>query len=63
MKISGAELNYGWDEIKIMFEKDCFHVYQPDATFAGGIAQVMQVIKASHDREARVLARTPGPTA
>ncbi len=44
VKISGAELNYGWDEIKIMFEKDCFDVYQPDATFAGGIAQVKQVI-------------------
>jgi D-galactarolactone cycloisomerase len=48
VKISGAELNYGWDEIKIMFEKDCFHVYQPDATFAGGIAQVKKVIDASH---------------
>lgn len=48
VKISGAELNYGWDEIKIMFEKDCFHVYQPDATFAGGIAQVKQVIDACH---------------
>jgi L-alanine-DL-glutamate epimerase-like enolase superfamily enzyme len=44
IKISGAELNYGWDEIKIMFEKDCFDVYQPDATFAGGIAQVKKVI-------------------
>ena len=44
IKISGAELNYGWDEIKIMFEKDCFDVYQPDATFAGGIAQVRQVL-------------------
>jgi L-alanine-DL-glutamate epimerase-like enolase superfamily enzyme len=44
VKISGAELNYGWDEVKIMFEKDCFHVYQPDATFAGGIAQVRQII-------------------
>ncbi len=44
IKISGAELNYGWDEIKIMFEKDCFDVYQPDATFAGGIAQVKQVM-------------------
>ncbi|MDQ1257052.1 MAG: hypothetical protein QG656_1653 [Candidatus Hydrogenedentes bacterium] len=53
VKIAGAELNYGWDEIKIMFEKDCFHVYQPDATFAGGIAQVMQVIEAcrAHGRE------------
>ena len=46
VKISGAELNYGWDEIKIMLEKDCFDVYQPDATFAGGIAQVMKVIEA-----------------
>ena len=48
VKISGAELNYGWDEIKIMFEKDCFDIYQPDATFAGGIAQVMRVIDACH---------------
>ena len=32
VKIAGAELNYGWDELKIMFEKDCFDVYQPDAT-------------------------------
>jgi L-alanine-DL-glutamate epimerase-like enolase superfamily enzyme len=48
VKIAGAELNYGWDEIKIMFEKDCFDVYQPDACFAGGIAQVKQVIDASH---------------
>ena len=48
IKISGAEINYGWDEIKIMFEKDCFDVYQPDATFAGGIAQVKQVIDMCH---------------
>jgi len=46
VKISGAELNYGWDEIKIMLEKDCFHIYQPDATFAGGIAQVRKVMEA-----------------
>jgi len=46
VKISGAELNYGWDEIKIMLEKDCFDIYQPDAVFAGGIAQVKQVIDA-----------------
>jgi len=51
VKITGAELNYGWDEIKIMFEKDCFHVYQPDATFAGGIAQVKQVIDACHTHQ------------
>jgi L-alanine-DL-glutamate epimerase-like enolase superfamily enzyme len=50
VKISGAELNYGWDEIKIMLEKDCFDIYQPDATFAGGIAQVRQVIDACRSR-------------
>jgi L-alanine-DL-glutamate epimerase-like enolase superfamily enzyme len=51
VKTAGAELNYGWDEIKIMFEKDCFDIYQPDATFAGGIAQVMKVIHACREKE------------
>ncbi len=51
VKISGAELNYGWDEIKIMFEKDCFHLYQPDATFAGGIGQVRKVMEACKARK------------
>jgi D-galactarolactone cycloisomerase len=51
VKISGAELNYGWDEIKIMFEKDCFDIYQPDACFAGGIAQVRQVIEACREKQ------------
>jgi D-galactarolactone cycloisomerase len=51
VKIAGAELNYGWDEIKIMFEKDCFDIYQPDATFAGGIAQVKKVIDTCHKQK------------
>jgi D-galactarolactone cycloisomerase len=51
VKISGAELNYGWDEIKIMLEKDCFDVYQPDATLAGGIFQSMQVIEECKKRD------------
>ncbi len=51
VQISGAELNYGWDEIKIMFEKDCFDIYQPDATFSGGIAQVQQIIGMCHKKE------------
>jgi len=51
VKIAGAELNYGWDEIKIMFEKDCFDIYQPDATFAGGIAQVRQVMEMCRRKE------------
>ncbi|MEJ2100932.1 MAG: mandelate racemase/muconate lactonizing enzyme family protein [Desulfobacterales bacterium] len=51
VKISGAELNYGLDEIKIMFEKDCFDIYQPDATFSGGIAQVQKIIEMCHKKE------------
>jgi len=50
VRISGAEINYGWDEFKIMFEKDCFDIYQPDATFAGGIAQIRQVIDMCHEK-------------
>jgi hypothetical protein len=34
-----------------MFEKDCFHVYQPDATFAGGIAQVQKVMEMCRQKE------------
>ncbi|MCP4757754.1 MAG: mandelate racemase/muconate lactonizing enzyme family protein [Proteobacteria bacterium] len=51
VKIAGAELNYGWDEIKIMLEKDCFDLYQPDAIFAGGIAQVRKIIQACHEKK------------
>ncbi len=51
IKISGGALNTGWDEIKIMFEKDCFDIYQPDATFAGGIAQVKKVIEMCHKKK------------
>ena len=51
VKIAGAELNYGWDELKIMFEKDCFDIYQPDATFAGGIAQVRRVMEMCHQKD------------
>ena len=54
--VSGAELNRGWDEIKIMLEKGCFDIYQPDAVFAGGIAQVMKVAKAAREQG---LAYTP----
>ena len=51
VNISGAELNYGWDELKVMFAKDCFDIYQPDATFAGGIAQVRKVIEMCHKKK------------
>ncbi len=40
VKIAGAELNHGWDEIKIFFEKKGLDIYQPDPSFNG-----MSVVK------------------
>ncbi|HEY8491977.1 MAG TPA: mandelate racemase/muconate lactonizing enzyme family protein [Dehalococcoidia bacterium] len=41
--IAGGELNQGLHELKIYLEKDCYDVYQPDATFAGGIWECRKV--------------------
>lgn len=49
-KIAGGELNYGWDELKIMLEKQSLDIYQPDATFAGGIATARRVMQACRER-------------
>lgn len=49
IKIAGAELNYGWDETKIMLEKGCFDVYQPDATFSG-ITDAVKTMKAAREK-------------
>jgi L-alanine-DL-glutamate epimerase-like enolase superfamily enzyme len=38
LKIAGCELNIGWQEAKVFLEKGSFDVYQPDATFCGGLA-------------------------
>ena len=44
--ISGGELHTsGLPELKMMIERRCFDVLQPDAIFTGGIAQTMEVIK------------------
>jgi len=44
--ISGGELHTsGLPELKMMIERRCYHIFQPDATFAGGIAQTMEVAK------------------
>ena len=42
--ISGGELNAGWHEFEVMFEKGCFDIYQPDATFGGGITDAKRVM-------------------
>jgi L-alanine-DL-glutamate epimerase-like enolase superfamily enzyme len=43
--IAGAELHsQGYPELKMMIERGCYHIYQPDATFCGGIAQTKKVL-------------------
>ena len=42
--IAGGELNAGWHEFEVMFEKGCFDIYQPDATFGGGITDAKRVM-------------------
>jgi D-galactarolactone cycloisomerase len=42
--IAGAELHTsGYPELKYMIEKRCYHVFQADAMWAGGVKQCMQV--------------------
>jgi len=44
--IAGGELHSsGLPELAMMIEKHCYDVFQPDAVFAGGIAQTMEVIR------------------
>ncbi|MBT8056433.1 MAG: mandelate racemase/muconate lactonizing enzyme family protein [Xanthomonadales bacterium] len=41
--VAGGELNDGWHEFRVMLEKGCFDIYQPDATFGGGISDAKRV--------------------
>ncbi|HEY6003973.1 MAG TPA: mandelate racemase/muconate lactonizing enzyme family protein [Anaeromyxobacter sp.] len=44
--LAGGELNgQGLPEFGVMLEKGCYDVYQPDATFTGGIAETWQIVK------------------
>ena len=44
--ISGAELNTGGlPELKMMIERKCYDIFQPDAVMAGGISQTMEVAR------------------
>jgi L-alanine-DL-glutamate epimerase-like enolase superfamily enzyme len=42
--IAGGEMNGGWHEFKIMLEKGCLDIYQPDATMGGGIGDAKRVL-------------------
>lgn len=44
--VSGGELHTsGLPELKMMIERRCYHIFQPDAIMAGGISQVMEVAR------------------
>lgn len=44
--ISGAEIHSGGlPEIRMMIERNCYNIYQPDAIMAGGISQTMEVAR------------------
>jgi L-alanine-DL-glutamate epimerase-like enolase superfamily enzyme len=44
--IAGGELHtQGLPELKMMIERRCYRIFQPDAMFAGGIAQTFEVTK------------------
>lgn len=52
VKIAGGELNSGgYPEFRIMMEKGCYHIYQPDATFCGGVAQCLKIMKECEGRD------------
>lgn len=48
--IAGGELNGGWHEFSVMLEKGSLDIYQPDATFGGGISDAVQVMRACRER-------------
>jgi L-alanine-DL-glutamate epimerase-like enolase superfamily enzyme len=43
--IAGGELNGGWHEFRVMLEKGSLDIYQPDATFGGGITDAVKVLQ------------------
>jgi len=46
MPIAGGELHTsGLTELRLMIQWRCYDIFQPDAIFAGGIAQVFEVVK------------------
>jgi len=51
VRVAGGELHSGGlPELRMMIERRCYHVFQPDAIFAGGIAQTMEVARLCRER-------------
>ncbi len=46
VELTGGELNnQGLPEFRVMLEKGCYDVYQPDAIFTGGIAETLAICR------------------
>ena len=43
-RIAGCELNAGWHECREFLERGSFDIYQPDATFCGGLSTSKRVM-------------------
>lgn len=57
--LAGGELNgQGLPEFRVMLEKGCFDLYQPDATFTGGIAETWQIVQRVKEAGARYTPHT-----
>jgi len=57
--VAGGELNgQGVPEFEVMLEKGCYDVYQPDATFVGGVAEVRRIVRRVHAAGARYTPHT-----
>jgi D-galactarolactone cycloisomerase len=49
--IAGGELNsQGLPELRMMIQRGCYKIFQPDAVMAGGIAQVWEVVQLCRER-------------
>lgn len=52
--VAGSELHLmGYSELERMIGMRCYNIYQPDAMWAGGVAQVMKVAKLCRERGVR----------
>jgi L-alanine-DL-glutamate epimerase-like enolase superfamily enzyme len=50
LKIAGCELNAGWHEARLMLDKGSLDIYQPDATFCGGLSTSKLIADACLER-------------
>ncbi len=57
--VSGGELHTGGlVELRTMIEKKCYHIYQPDAMWTGGIEQTLEISKLAKKAGARFTTHT-----